>query len=765
MKALKKMIDSFGSTSRELIIDQKVFIAENETIEIPANLAVRVTREGKIVFPPKSRTTCQLNGIPQLTIAGSLEAGLYPIFQFCDSNEVDNDLDNVLFKRGSVKEVPTCWFGAQPDDPQQFDSQPAIQRAVYAALEVSRLYMPAGEYWINETIHLESPGTSATSSYVLEGSRPAMGAANPATIIHARFKDRPAINLSQARDTQIKNLSIVGQNIKASQVVGHPKKKLDKFDGERWADNLHPSDWISEGCTVGQHNPYCAIATDAYGSRPANRQDWYGDESRYQTRNRSNSGSSQVLIEGVDIRQFVVGIAVSPTGVFPNDRIRVQRSTIESCAYGIAVGTPAARGLHFQDNRFARCYTAIDNFTFGARSGSKINCTSNLYDACRNLYHLETTTGGAAHLCGEFATNSINLGNFGGAGNTALGSNMVFSGCQYEFRARVKTMHLLPTRGALTFIGCDFITWGDEERSKDFHVRLESFGANLVFQSCNFHTIGAEYPRFLFSRYADWNRIHFHDCNLRRIDGDQTAVEFLLSDDQVVDLHIVNHATRIPLHLNSQTLRVRSTEWPYRVYHLKYNSMVQPFLPGRTAERIDPYTIRFMIEQSAEGSFFPGDRLYCLCSLEEYPTPPESSLPMPLLEVESVSEIERDGDSKMLITAHIPGDLRQEVKLPEDFASDQKPIELQLLPRSENAPYVILNGESKGQFVVGTDRVMGVSNAGLLNIGDLVNGEFVPRGTRIKKIEEDTIYLSQKATKSSTSQDGDHVPIVVAKEV
>ena len=558
---------------------------------------------------------------------------------------------------------------------------------------------------------------------------------------------------------------------------------------------FRPEDWISDGCTSGRHNPYCAIATDAYGREPGVIQTYYPDRDRYVARRGSFSGSAQILIEGVEIQQFVVGIAISPGGAPQNDMIRIQRSSIKSCTYGVAIGTTQARGLHVQDNWFTRCYAAIDNVSFGeeVRAGSKLNCTSNIYSKCRNLYRISSRANGSAHFSGEYAENFIQLGHLGLGGNIgAGGSSTVFTGCDYAFGTRVKTMRLFATYGTTTFIGCDFRMIEDEERSKDFYFMLDSGSSNLVFQSCSFQAnCSDEFPRFFTSQYADWHRIHFRDCTLKRIkgvntrgcgkrkltdavftdpavveSGDLAEAQLSLSDDQVVNLADRAGAYRCPLHLNSQTLRVRDYTKPYRFFHLKYTASVHPFIrTGGVIQLTDEYSVSF--EQANVGSFWPGDRIYCAFYLQEYPhldarlepTGSEHAFPalmLPLLEVQTVVG--------KTVTAQIPLGLQNEVKLPSDFKLEQ--LYVQVLPRMENAPYVMINDSCRGQFTRQNPQVTGVTNIQQLEVGDLVNGDYADSATRIAEKDEaaGTILLSRPAVKSSGDELVD-IPAVIAKSV
>lgn len=800
MQSLQTLIQQKGSAPSELLIEEAVEISGGTLVTVPKNLAVRIAPAGKMVFQNAAQR-------PQLEIEGSFEAGLYPVFQFDGTSK---DTYPVLFRRGSVKEVLTCWFGALPDRKDMADSQLAIQRAVYAAADVGRIYMPAGDYWIDDTIHLDHPD-GPFISYTLEGGRPGMatgadpgvdargvsykGGLNRPTQINARFKDRPAIDISLARDTQIKNLSIKGLNQKAAEMY-LPVGEVFHADEERCREpNISPANWTSDGCTRGRHNPYCAIATDGYGREPGVIKTYYGDRDRYVPREYSTSGSSQILIEGVEIQQFVVGIAISPAGAPQNDMIRIQQSSIKQCAYGVAVGTTQARGLHVKDNWITECYAAIDNVSFGEeiRAGSKLNCTSNVYSKCRNVYRVSSRANGSAHFSGEYAENIIQLGHLGLGGNVGSGgSSTVFTGCDYAFGTRVGTMRLLASYGTTTFFGCDFRVTGDEERSKDFYFMLDSASSNLVFQSCSFQVnCNDGFPRFFTSQYADWHRIHFRDCTLKRIKGinakgcgkrkltdavftDPTVVEsgdlaeaqLSLSDDQVVNLADRAGAYRCPLHLNSQTLRVRDNTKPYRFFHLKYTAAVHPFIRTGGAIRVnDEYSVSF--EQADVGSFWEGDRIYCQFYLKEYPhldallvpTGSEHAFPalmLPLLEVQTVMG--------KTVTAHIPLKLRTEIKLPTDFKQDQ--LYVQVLPRLKNAPYVMINDGCRGQFTQWNPMVTDVTNIDQLEEGDLVNGDYTNSGTRIIDKDETAgmLLLSRTAIKSSNNELVD-VPAVITREV
>ena len=91
------------------------------------------------------------------------------------------------------------------------------------------------------------------------------------------------------------------------------------------------------------------------------------------------------------------------------------------------------------------------------------------------------------------------------------------------------------------------------------------------------------------------------------------------------------------------------------------------------------------------------------------------------------------------------------------------------MPRSdfrqpENSQYyVILNGSVQGKFVHGSTQVTEVKNIHLLQIGDFVNQDHVPSGTRIRSINvaERTIDLTQSVEIASAVGNQsvvDHIP-------
>ena len=138
-------------------------------------------------------------------------------------------------------------------------------------------------------------------------------------------------------------------------------------------------------------------------------------------------------------------------------------------------------------------------------------------------------------------------------------------------------------------------------------------------------------------------------------------------------------------------------------------------------------------EQKYVGSFWVDDRIYCAFYLEEYPhqnsqlepTNSEHTFPalnLPLLEVISV-----EGKT---VTAQIPSGLQQEKPGCLRTLNLIRRM-LLFLPRVKNSPYVMINDGCLGQFAQQDTVVRKVTNIEQLELGDLVNGEFVEVGSAL----------------------------------
>ncbi|WP_428266167.1 hypothetical protein [Haliangium sp.] len=207
-----------------------------------------------------------------------------------------------------------------------------------------------------------------------------------------------------------------------------------------------------------------------------------------------------------------------------------------------------------------------------------------------------------------------------------------------------------------------------------------------------------------------------------------------------------------PLHRNAQTRRLSGAYvGPHRVSLLQHK--VPPY-PVFSLPVVQKSLFELEVTQDHEGSFLVDDRVYCDYEVQEHASVANQHLPLPLLVVTNV-----DG---AVVTAEIPHELRYEVQLPADVVGGRERLAIRLHPRELNGPYVIVPGDARGTFAQGSTQVTSVSNPNLLQIGDLVNGDFTREGTRIAAIDNDTVTLSQAALQSSTDPQGDPIPAILA---
>lgn len=592
-----------------LVIDRHVWCEDDSRrpldVTIPHYISVQVTGDGMIHLNGRMLVIEGPFVAPPRQVFSVSRGGGEPVFTARGAN----DKDAVLFRSGAgqpvlVPLVHAGWFGLVSDGVKATLQRPtrgtdnwhALQRAILSAREVRRLVIPQGSFLIKDTLHIKD---HYFRGFRLEGQGN-LGSA-PVLLLDSRASDRPLLNIEYARGTTIRSLRLIGVNF------GPGRQAISRF-------SPRPGDWIVKGrgggrLTSGRNNPYCAIATDAFGGHVrtgrAPRTAYAIDPSRGRTYNlrpytrypnglQNASGSAEVTIEEVAIEGFVSGVAISPGGALQNDTIRVKRCHITNCTYGISVGTSQARACHFAENNIIGCYAAIENTNFGHAIGSLFTCTTNQYTRCRMLYHVNAASGGPGSITGDYAENFIRVGSFGNVGHNVSGATISFHGCYFNHGIKRTGLHLISSQNAmLQFTGCTFIVGTRSPRMLLVPVGLS---AQFVFQSCHFRSrSGTVFPDIQVGSVSPGgvararSRVHFHQCRLR-LGGRIRIRRFppIVSFSQRGGLVQSRRAQRLRLHWGTQALRGRDPADGFRdsLLWVESNAGTRSGLPEATFSKM-----------------------------------------------------------------------------------------------------------------------------------------------------------------------------------
>ena len=571
-----------------------------EELELPKNIKLVISGDGKI----------HLNG-GKLNILGCFEAAVVPVFEFEKKHSFEGE-EYVVFGPNSVERVVATWFGAVSNT----ESTDAVQRAIEAANLVAKVYLPRGNYIISDTIHMgggmRDEGKkffySPARSLTLEGDG-YIGSGRTKTTLkfEQKQKDRPLINIQSAAGIILRDLSLVGGNEKSYQ-EGRNKKR-PKIEH-----------WVDSETMIGAYKPYCAIATDAYivgaeihknySDELKRKVEFYPEGKIYYTTKEGTlrgTGSQDILIERVSIYKFGVGVAIAPAAAPQNDDVVIDQCDIDSCTFGIAIGSTQARGVNISNTSIFRAFSAITTIDFATGQGSLVNCNSNQYKDCRMLYRFNGVNGGPCSIAGDYCENVIRLGTFGLITSTSHSSSVSFSGCNYRFVNEERINHgtlgvIVNNSMLLNFQGCFFSSPGVErnELNKDqssessdsiseIHLLPITEHSKFVFDSCSFRfpkheRISASGKQEIYSEipirpilhqnpYAfNWvkNSVTFRSCSAWFSDktGAAKVTTHVLSDNLVIYLK-GEKARRVPIHWSTKSITASGGIYGEQQFSLK----------------------------------------------------------------------------------------------------------------------------------------------------------------------------------------------------
>lgn len=494
-----------------------------------------------------------------------------------------------------------------------------IQRAIFAGVYVGDIKLPAGHFYINDTLQLANPVFSLIPSITFSTlSLSGSGIFENGTTLNFSLRKRqPAINIALSRYGSVSDIRIFGSN-------SQPEKNWTYFNSKSGGgfDKLaNPNEmrtafldngWSTEGCSNGPTNLYAGIATDSFVNSYVERKikdGFYSQPSKSEFKTikgklvlsydedvphptyklhsppppvppakiRDYSGSTHVEIRNVLLERFVSGVAISAGSIIQNDDVRIRDNTILKCTYGITLGTTQARICSVSNNSITEGLTAIDNISFvgeldhvdglSVLRGPSVNMYSNQYGNLVDIYRLDPGGGGQSVIDGDYAEASLSMGHFGNLpGSNYTASPIAVVGGSYNFSSAGSKMRFLAGNSGVDFSACTFIHKG--QFGPDFYLHAASRASRLVFRTCAFSSSGNfEFPRFFFplkdGSGLSFEPVHFDNCSVRHETGLKA-----MSSTVHVDVS-AKSAERIPVGLETKKIfvnHVSDREYQYARY-------------------------------------------------------------------------------------------------------------------------------------------------------------------------------------------------------
>ena len=362
------------------------------------------------------------------------------------------------------------WWGAYRDNTNAATTTAAIQAAIDWSIyqfksvgytSLGRVYIPGGVYSVNDAIQV-GYGETFHSCFVYGDGPRFVGENFNGTALVATFNDRPVFAVSGGRNTTIRDLCIVGTNynwINTNQLGTTTTPLVNDLVASNWVDPAFPAS------ASARYSPYCAIAIDPYaGTQPlvhypnVTYPAWSGIATQY-----GKAYSSNTLIENVELRGFVVGIANQPSDADGNaDYTKLHRCSITYCQYGVAICNTQSRLVDIIDSTIVVVYTGVVTTKFGRQAGKpSINVLSTEIGNCIKWLDIPNLDyGGAPKFESCYGEVVYSIGNAGA--NASSQSPILFLNCDFSFtdswnvRGVPSATYMQNGRSFATFDTCNF---------------------------------------------------------------------------------------------------------------------------------------------------------------------------------------------------------------------------------------------------------------------------------------------------------------------
>jgi hypothetical protein len=317
------------------------------------------------------------------------------------------------------------WFGARGDGGG--DDWYAIQKGIWYILRNDRsvrtLYFPPGNYRITRPLVIANlrGSTYLQSTINLVGPTSAKNASAGSANLLPGFNNTFAIGVQMGKGVLIKGLAITGQFTFPN---GLNPIQVDTLSFTEWADK-----------TVRQNplSPYSGIVIDPFSDSTVypHNADMYPGLHGYCTPGMNRGGSTAVQVEDCSIRNFIVGVMITPSNQQNGELIDVIDCDLSNNKVGYAMGQAQSKECHvIRLKCWGPTHTLFDNVSYGFRHGDGAGVPfvdgANIAGAVKQLCNIVGNSFGGSFR-NVYAESLFRLGNVGGTATIA------FENCQFDF--------------------------------------------------------------------------------------------------------------------------------------------------------------------------------------------------------------------------------------------------------------------------------------------------------------------------------------------
>ena len=265
------------------------------------------------------------------------------------------------------------------------------------------LVMPIGSYFISRPFLLQNivKGQNQFFTIHLKGVFSSKSASiEYLTRIICGYKSGFGIGIQLGRGITIENITVLGTYTFPDQVTNLNIGSL-KFN-----------DWANGSVTDSRYNPYAGISIDPFGGI------------------LGGGGTSDVTIRNCSIRQWMVGICLTPNSETANDEIvNIIDDDIENCRVSIAIGQDQSKTIKISGLKvWGSTHTVLDGLTYGkGTGGGSVFCDNwNIAGNVNQLFNLITDRFPLSAI-NIYSESIFRIGNVGrGAGSNFINFEIDF---------------------------------------------------------------------------------------------------------------------------------------------------------------------------------------------------------------------------------------------------------------------------------------------------------------------------------------------------
>ncbi len=359
-------------------------------------------RQGFLVYDPGDKTTPD-DSVMTLVTANGLRF----------KRNTDNGTINIK------------WFGATGNG--STDDWYPIQKAINYVLNNNTpgrtLYFPPGNYKIGRPLIIARlQGSSFNQASInLVGPSNSKNIATGFAQIITTFNNTFAIGIQKGKGILIKDLAFSGQ-------FTFPNK-LNPIQ----VDTLSFKEWTDRSSRDNPLSPYSGIVIDPFSDSTVypNNSDMYPGLHAYCPAGFSRGGSTSIQIVGCSVKNFIVGVMITPSNQQNGELIDVIDCDISSNKVAYAIGQAQSKECHVSRLKcWGTTHTIFDNVSYGFKHGDGAGIPMvdgvNIASAVKQLCRIQAASFGGSFR-NVYAEGLFRLGFVGGPATVS------FEDCQIDF--------------------------------------------------------------------------------------------------------------------------------------------------------------------------------------------------------------------------------------------------------------------------------------------------------------------------------------------